>query len=75
MRDSDGNRARRTSRIVPTAAQRRGDFSGLAPIFDPLTTTSARARTQFADNVIPQNRLSPQALFFNQYIPLPNAAG
>ncbi len=60
--------------IVPTAAQRAGDFSGLAPIFDPLTTTST-ARDQFAGNVIPQNRLSPQALFFNQYIPLPNAPG
>src|SRR5262245_4055992 len=63
--------------IVPTAAQRRGDFGGLAPIFDPLTTAAAggvTTRTQFANNVIPQDRLSPQALFFNQYIPLPNAA-
>src|SRR6267142_803149 len=47
--------------IVPTAAQRRGDFGGLAPIFDPLTTV-ATARTQFANNVIPQDRLSAQAL-------------
>src|SRR6266850_2057113 len=64
--------------IVPTAAQRRGDFSGLAPIFDPLTTVTtggATVRTQFANNIVPQDRLSPQALFFNQYIPLPNAAG
>lgn len=60
--------------IVPTAAMRQGDFRSLAPIFDPLTTAGT-ARTQFADNVIPQNRLSPQALFFNQYIPLPNAPG
>ena len=60
--------------VVPTAAQRQGDFRGLAPIFDPLTTAGT-ARDQFADNVIPQNRLSPQASFFNQYIPLPNAAG
>jgi len=61
--------------IVPTAAQRRGDFSGLAPIFDPLTTVAAggvTTRTQFASNVIPQDRLSSQAQFFNQYIPLPN---
>jgi hypothetical protein len=60
--------------IVPTAAQRAGDFSGLAPIFDPLTTNGT-ARDQFAGNIVPQNRLSPQALFFNQYIPLPNAPG
>jgi hypothetical protein len=60
--------------IVPSAAQRNGDFSGLAPIFDPLTTNGT-ARDQFPGNVIPQNRLSPQALFFNKYIPLPNAPG
>ena len=39
--------------IVPSAAQRQGDFSGLAPIFDPLTTTTVggvATRTQFANN-------------------------
>ena len=65
--------------IVPTAAQRQGDFSGLAPIFDPLTTTTVggvATRTQFANNQSSrQNRLSPQAQFFTQYIPLPNAPG
>ena len=60
--------------IVPTAAQRAGDFSGLAPIYDP-TTTVGTTRTQFPNNVIPQDRLSKQALFFNRYIPLPNAPG
>jgi hypothetical protein len=63
---------------VPSAAQRQGDFSGLSPIFDPLTTTTvagAATRTQFANNQIPANRISPQAQFFLQYIPLPNAAG
>ncbi len=61
---------------VPSAAQRSGDFSGLAAIFDPLTTTTGTVtRTQFADNRIPTNRISPQAQFFMQYIPLPNAAG
>ena len=30
--------------IVPSAAQRQGDFSGLAPIFDPLTTDHRRRR-------------------------------
>ena len=63
-----------TVSIVPTAAQRSGDFSGLAPIYDPTTTTGT-TRTQFPNNVIPQDRLSPQALFFNKYLPLPNAAG
>jgi hypothetical protein len=62
---------------VPSAAQRSGDFSGLALIFDPLTTTTTAGtttRTQFANNQIPQDRISPQARFFLQYIPLPNAA-
>jgi hypothetical protein len=59
---------------VPTHAQRQGNFSGLAPIFDPLSTAGG-TRTQFPGNVIPQDRLSAQALFFNQYIPLPNAPG
>ena len=64
--------------IVPSAAQRQGDFSGLAPIFDPLTTTTVAGvatRTQFANNQIPANRISPQAQFFMKYIPLPNAPG
>ena len=64
--------------IVPSAAQRQGDFSGLAPIFDPLTTATvagAATRTQFANNQIPADRISPQAQFFMKYIPLPNAAG
>jgi hypothetical protein len=63
---------------VPSAAQRQGDFRGLNPIFDPLTTATAggvTTRTQFGDNIIPPSRLSPQAQFFNQYIPLPNAPG
>jgi hypothetical protein len=59
---------------VPSAAQRNGDFSGLAAIFDPLTTTTGTVtRTQFPNNQIPQDRISQQARFFMQYIPLPNA--
>ena len=63
---------------VPSAAQRQGDFSGLAAIFDPLTTTTVggvATRTQFANNQIPAGRISPQAQFFMRYIPLPNAPG
>ena len=63
-----------TNSIVPSVAQRNGDFSarGLSPIYDPLTTRGT-ARTLFPGNIIPQIRLSPQALFFNRYIPLPNS--
>ena len=60
---------------VPTDAARRGDFSayGVA-IFDPLTGAPA-SRTQFANNQIPQGRLSPQALSLLRLIPSPNATG
>ena len=64
---------------VPTAAERAGDFTatGLPNIFDPAGTAAPAARTQFEfggkKNVIPTNRLSPQALaILNKYIPLPN---
>jgi len=60
---------------VPTDAARRGDFSayGVA-IFDPATGPPA-SRTQFANNQIPQGRLSPQALAVLRLIPAPNLPG
>ena len=61
------------SALMPTAAERAGDFSqtrdalGRAmPLVDPV---SARP---FAGNVIPQARLSPQAGSLLNYYPLPN---
>ncbi len=68
---------------VPTAAQRRGDFSNLRdvngnviPIFDPLTTTRNAAgqfvRTQFPGNIIPENRISATAKALLALTPLPN---
>jgi len=62
---------------VPTDAMRLGDFSGGAPIYDPLTTRANPAfnsalpisasnpqfiRTQFQNNKIPLNRINPVAL-------------
>jgi hypothetical protein len=47
---------------VPTAAMERGDFTGMYPIYDPLTTTGSGAtlsRTQFSTNMIPANRIDP----------------
>jgi Carboxypeptidase regulatory-like domain/TonB dependent receptor len=61
---------------VPTAAERRGDFSqsrtpagGLIPIRDPLTGQP------FPNNIIPLERADPRGLAFLNMIPLPNAAG
>jgi outer membrane receptor protein involved in Fe transport len=60
---------------VPTVAARSGDLSAYAVnIYDPATGVPA-VRQQFAGNVIPAGRLSPQAQALLQLIPLPNAAG
>ncbi|MGA2019050.1 MAG: carboxypeptidase-like regulatory domain-containing protein [Candidatus Sulfotelmatobacter sp.] len=50
---------------VPTAAMEAGDFTGMYPIYDPLTTTGSGAtlsRTQFPNNMIPANRMDPVSL-------------
>jgi len=53
--------------LMPTALERNGDLSGRAlPIIDPATGAP------FAGNVIPQNRISPQARALLAYYPLPN---
>jgi hypothetical protein len=60
---------------VPTAAARIGDLSAYGVnIYDPLTGAPAQ-RQQFAGNVIPASRLSPQAQKILALIPLPNAPG
>ncbi len=57
-----------SSAVVPTAAQRGGDFSaGTKPIIDPVTGL------QFPDNKIPLSRLDPTATnIMNKYLPLAN---
>src|SRR5262249_58144569 len=60
---------------VPTAAVRAGDFSGLAPIYDPTTTAADGSRSTFADNKIPADRLDPIAVALLSQIPLPNQPG
>ena len=54
---------------VGTAAMRAGDFSGLGVIRDPFT------ENPFPNNIIPTNRLSPQAQTLVGNVPLPNQAG
>lgn len=66
---------------VPTQVQRSGDFSALLPsivIYDPRTARADGARVRrdpFPGNIIPQNRLSPIALNYLKYYPLPNQPG
>jgi hypothetical protein len=69
---------------VPTAAERKGDFSALLAvgsqyqIYDPLSgavSGSQIARQPFPGNVIPSNRLSPIAQSYLQFYPQPNTVG
>ena len=66
------------SMVVPTAAERSGDFSaaGIPAIYDPTTTVSngsgGYTRTAFGGNKIPTGRLNAVALNVAKYYPLPN---
>jgi hypothetical protein len=63
------SRALPVNLTVGTAAMKRGDFSAIRNrIYDPLTGQP------FPGNIIPASRLSPQAQYFNQYIPDPNTS-
>ncbi len=57
-----------SSAVVPTAAQRNGNFSASSkPIIDPVTGN------QFTGNILPPNRFDPTALnILNKYIPAAN---
>lgn len=66
-----------TNMVVPTLAERGGDFSaaGNPVIYDPTTTTpsgNGYTRTAFAGNVIPQARLDAVAKNIVKYWPTPN---
>ena len=59
---------------VPTEAARRGDLSAYGiNIYDPLTGRQFQHQGRL--NVIPPERLSPQAQAILRLIPLPNTAG
>ena len=60
---------------VPTLAERSGDFSGVARIYDPLTTTasgSTYTRTEFPNDTIPMDRRDPIAFQLINAYPLPD---
>jgi trimeric autotransporter adhesin len=66
--------------LVPTQAERNGDFSQVlnnlgqpVTIIDPATITTLNPTgSQFPNNIIPQKRISSQAMALLQYYPLPN---
>jgi hypothetical protein len=74
----EGQRSRRSltrTFSVPTAAARSGDFSGGAPICDPVTIDPVtRACTPFPENRIPQHRIDPLAAALLQRVPRPTSS-
>jgi hypothetical protein len=58
--------------VVPSVAQRGGDFSSLLSGSKPTTIVDPLSRQPFPNNIIPTSRFSPQGLFFLKYLPLPN---
>ncbi|MEK7405257.1 MAG: TonB-dependent receptor [Acidobacteriota bacterium] len=70
---------------VPTAAERRGDFSELLSlgsryqIYDPATTTPASGgrfgRQPLPNNIIPSSRLDPVGVNLAKFYPLPSGPG
>ncbi len=59
--------------LVPGAAMRGGDFSQGNLIYDPLSASTAAARSPFPGNIIPADRIDPIAkAYLTLYEPLPN---
>ena len=58
--------------IVPSAAQRTGDYSELLAGSKPTRIKDPLTGVNFANNVIPASRIAPQAAFFLKYLPQAN---
>ncbi|HEV3329721.1 MAG TPA: carboxypeptidase regulatory-like domain-containing protein [Bryobacteraceae bacterium] len=62
--------------LVPTVAERNGDFSGvLNPLGMPVTPIDPTTGKPFPGNQIPSTSFSPQALALLNLYPLPNFQG
>jgi hypothetical protein len=68
------NAGRTTRAVIPPAAFRTGDFSASATkIYDPATgNADGTGRTQFPNNIIPADRISPIAKSILSHLPAPN---
>jgi hypothetical protein len=74
----EGQRLRRSltqTFSVPSLALRRGDFSSVGAICDPLTRTVSTACMPFTGKQIPSSRLNPVAVGLLSQIPAPTSAG
>jgi len=63
------------SALMPTAAERAGDFSQALNAGRPVTITDPTTGQPFAGNIIPSSRISPQARALLALYPLPNFTG
>lgn len=65
-----------TRSVIPIPQWRNGDFSNVTTrIYDPLTgAADGTGRTQFANNIIPANRISPIVQKLLAFLPAPNIA-
>lgn len=59
---------------IPTQQMVTGNFSGQAPIYDPLNVVNG-LRQQFPGNIIPTNRLDPVGKMIAALFPVPNLPG
>jgi Carboxypeptidase regulatory-like domain/TonB dependent receptor-like, beta-barrel len=68
--------ANTASALMPTLAERSGDFSQvLTPLGQPVTVIDPSTSQPFFGNVIPTSRFSPQAAALLHLYPLPNFDG
>jgi hypothetical protein len=63
---------------VPTDAERQGNFSGLAQLYDPYSASlsgTTVTRQPYSGNQIPLTSLSPVGLAYLNFMPKPNLPG
>ena len=64
---------RNVTTLFPTAAMRRGDFSGVTnPAGQPVTIYNPLTGLPFAGNQIPSTMMSPVAVAMLEFLPLPD---
>jgi len=59
---------------IPTLAMEQGNFAGVNPIFDPLSTVG-NTRTEFPGDQIPAGRINPVGQALANLYPAPQIAG
>ena len=61
--------------IIPTPEQIRGDFSGIAQIYDPASQAADGTRLRFENDRLPADRIDPVSKNMVELYPAPNRGG